>query len=587
MTITLHEVGHHMGLNHHGPAGNSNGAGSSGCGPNLPEQVMYWSVGQGTLKRQLFLHDEMGAVAIYPNFVVDGLVRDASNNDPLYNAKVAFDEGTYAAYVGPVEFAVGRAMTPGEVYTTYPTPNSGDFFLAMNRGVFNFTVSKFGYESSQVYEVNMSTPTTYGDTRVEEFVIDLQPTVRGDVSGFLKDVLKDSALTGSVKLTWVGDENEVFEIAPEADGSFSIEVPSDEYYNVEISLEEPYDPVTYLDSVYIPAEGLELDLDIRPSNVLIVYDNDVTESMKEKYETKFNSLKIGHANWDISSKGISPSASTVSLYSEPLTIFWVAGGDTTSNLESDEINFLTSHLDAGNRLVLTGSNISEYIDSTSSLLPDYAGVKFKGNNSSFKINGITGDRIGDGISANLLGSGKDVVEFSTSQMGEVNQTLYFGTSIADSGNIAGVRSQNSEQGWKFVFFTESIDKILDTNLDTLIYRSIEYCLDSNFVNSVRIKNEDILANRYSISQNYPNPFNPSTTIKFALPVNAEVKLTIFNILGEQVEVLQSGLMNAGSYELQWNAVGSSMSSGIYFYHIEVNGVNGSRFAQTKKMILLK
>jgi len=86
--------------------------------------------------------------------------------------------------------------------------------------------------------------------------------------------------------------------------------------------------------------------------------------------------------------------------------------------------------------------------------------------------------------------------------------------------------------------------------------------------------------KYSISQNYPNPFNPSTKIQFTLPSGSNVKITIYNILGQQIEVLLDGFRNAGTYEVTWNA--SNLSSGIYFYRIETG-----KFVSTKKMTLLK
>lgn len=587
ITITLHEIGHHMGLSHHGPAGNSNGAGSEGCGLDLPSQVMFWSVALGSQKRSLFLHDEMGAVAIYPNFIITGSITDAETGDPIENAKLVLSEGTYAAYVGPVEpsLSSNRGLRPGEVYTTYPTPDDGSFDLAMNHGEFNFTVSKFGYANEE-YSVSLPTPSGYGNTEFESYNIELSQTSRGFVTGLLEDKSSGEPIFGYITLTWVGDENEFFEVETDENGNFSVEVPTDNYYNIIVYLEHPYDPVTYLDSVFIPETGIELDLNIRPSKLVFVYDNNVKQNVFDQYENKLLDLKIGHSIWDINQKGVSPTESDLDVFSHPLTLFWIAGGDTTSNLDNDEIAFLTNHLDNGNRLILTGTNIAEYIDSTSTLLSHYGGVEFNGNASSIALRGIAGDIIGDGISESLFGS-KDKLKYSGMQLGNVNQTLYYGSSLADTVNIGGIRSENVEDNWKFVFFAESIYRVPNDGFDSLLVRSIRYCADTNGVSSVEIVNNDIVQNNFSISQNYPNPFNPSTTIKFSLPVNANVSLKIFNILGEQVDVLKEGFMNAGTYELRWNAVSNSISSGIYFYRIEANGINGSNYSQTMKMILLK
>lgn len=85
---------------------------------------------------------------------------------------------------------------------------------------------------------------------------------------------------------------------------------------------------------------------------------------------------------------------------------------------------------------------------------------------------------------------------------------------------------------------------------------------------------------YELYQNYPNPFNPVTTIKFALPKESNVNISIYNILGELVTTLVNGQMKAGYYEYEFNA--SQFSSGVYIYRIKADN-----FIQSKKMTLMK
>jgi hypothetical protein len=85
---------------------------------------------------------------------------------------------------------------------------------------------------------------------------------------------------------------------------------------------------------------------------------------------------------------------------------------------------------------------------------------------------------------------------------------------------------------------------------------------------------------YSLSQNYPNPFNPTTNIKFAIPKNEFVKITVFDILGKELETLVNEQLAPGTYETNWNA--SNYPSGIYFYKLSAGD-----FSETKKMLLLK
>ena len=89
-----------------------------------------------------------------------------------------------------------------------------------------------------------------------------------------------------------------------------------------------------------------------------------------------------------------------------------------------------------------------------------------------------------------------------------------------------------------------------------------------------------LPSSYSLSQNYPNPFNPVTKINFAIPKQGFVTLKVYDMLGRMVSELLSGYKQAGSYSVDFNA--GNLSSGVYFYRLEVNG-----FSDIKKMILVK
>jgi Secretion system C-terminal sorting domain len=92
--------------------------------------------------------------------------------------------------------------------------------------------------------------------------------------------------------------------------------------------------------------------------------------------------------------------------------------------------------------------------------------------------------------------------------------------------------------------------------------------------------DNIIPTVYALEQNYPNPFNPTTTIKFALPKNSNVKINIYDILGRVVTRLVDGNFAAGYHKVQFNA--SNLASGVYFYRIEAGN-----FVNVKKLMLLK
>jgi hypothetical protein len=95
-----------------------------------------------------------------------------------------------------------------------------------------------------------------------------------------------------------------------------------------------------------------------------------------------------------------------------------------------------------------------------------------------------------------------------------------------------------------------------------------------------------IPDRYELSQNYPNPFNPSTTIRFALPEASNVRLEIYNVMGQLVNVLiRDEMYNAGIYEAAWNGVDLNnlpVASGMYMYRI-----TAGEFTEIKRMMFLK
>ena len=96
---------------------------------------------------------------------------------------------------------------------------------------------------------------------------------------------------------------------------------------------------------------------------------------------------------------------------------------------------------------------------------------------------------------------------------------------------------------------------------------------------------DLLPDAFALNQNYPNPFNPSTQIRYALPEQSQVVLTVYDMLGRKVRTLVNGVQDAGYRTVMWNAtsdLGTPVSAGMYIYTIRAN-----EFYEVKKMILLK
>jgi len=125
------------------------------------------------------------------------------------------------------------------------------------------------------------------------------------------------------------------------------------------------------------------------------------------------------------------------------------------------------------------------------------------------------------------------------------------------------------------------DRINGKILDRELGNGEELRITNNKITSIDVKGRITgeLPVAYELYQNYPNPFNPNTTIKFTVPKESQVDLSIYNTLGELVSTLINEEMKAGYYEYELNA--SNIASGVYLYRIKAGD-----FVESKKMVLL-
>jgi hypothetical protein len=172
-------------------------------------------------------------------------------------------------------------------------------------------------------------------------------------------------------------------------------------------------------------------------------------------------------------------------------------------------------------------------------------------------------------------------------------TYDFEISIAHSGAVNEVKYSLSKDGYSW-----SGQKIDDYSpVTTTKFNSLAFAVRGgtaattlnltdvqvdlqDYIVGVEDTEERTLPTEFALGQNYPNPFNPTTTIKFALPKNSDVKIIVFDVLGRAVSTLVDRNFDAGNHKVSFNA--SNLSSGVYFYRIEAGD-----FTQVKKLMLLK
>ena len=137
-------------------------------------------------------------------------------------------------------------------------------------------------------------------------------------------------------------------------------------------------------------------------------------------------------------------------------------------------------------------------------------------------------------------------------------------------------------GGSHVWMTGSQLATITTSIDAK--KSRIYAITDSVV-TLESKEIDYQPGRFALNQNYPNPFNPDCVIRFEIPSPMKVKLTVYNVLGQKVRLLEDAVLSAGVHTVRWdgkNDDGGDLSSGLYFYRMQTEDFN-----KTMKMILLK
>ena len=133
------------------------------------------------------------------------------------------------------------------------------------------------------------------------------------------------------------------------------------------------------------------------------------------------------------------------------------------------------------------------------------------------------------------------------------------------------------RGIKFGYWDARVWAIY--NKDSASY-SMLYGRYINIIITGIVKTELPVPQNFILHQNYPNPFNPVTKIRFGVPENSLVKISVYDALGKSIETLVNENLSAGSYEVQFD--GSKFAAGVYYCRMTSAG-----FSDVKKLILLK
>lgn len=501
------------------------------------------------------------AEAITP-YRVQGIITDASSSQPVRNARV-------------------EVIQTEQISSTDST---GSYSIRSLKSSVSVKVSAF----------------TYRDTTI---TVVLQPDVPLQVNAALSllpfatvsGTITDSASTTgvAVRLNFHDQADPsggpTFTTTSQGNGSYnsSIRVGT---YRVEIIPPAPYPDKITVNNVVVPGSGATLSVVLAPAHILII-DDDAGGRYDTLYQNSVDRLGLRRRTFGVADSAGALGSVLASFQSRPV-LLWFTGNDSTNALTPAERQTIMSHLAGGGRLILTGQNIAEFSAPGDSLMRHFLGVQYGGLAPAVFLRGFAGDIIGNGISYLVTGgagnqSSKDFVSIVGSSFGATTKTMYY----VDTTEIAAVRVLGQSPVWGATYFGFGIEGLSPARQDTLILRSLRYF--DQIVVSVGENDEPGLPQSFVLEQNYPNPFNPTTQIRYGLPSESIVRLSVYNLVGQEVARLVDGREPAGYHTVVWNGTsssGSPVSSGMYMYRLDAvpsDGVVGAPSAQIRKMLFIK
>jgi len=514
----------------------------------------------------------------YPEGEVTGTVED-ENVSPIDNAYVELS-GTYRSD---------------------STNSQGRFSFRSTGGSYEIVTTATGfYPDTTAIEI-------FDDsTTAVQIILNDLPT--GFLAGTVTDSLTTDGIDAEVILLMNGTPWDSASTNPQT-GYFSFrDLPISyennvEYDRLEIFPAMPYPIRRIYQTITITGEDTTtLYPVLNPSDVLLVDDDEGLD-----YETYLIPAIVYSArtyvHLDVNSSEILPSAA-LRFFSPSTSVVWFTGDADSSTLSQDDQDSLSSFLERGGKLFLTGQNIAEELTSLeSTFLSDYLHTQWVDNLESDIVE-VRGDSI-DPLGRELVpmftndagGADNQTSRDILRALPGANEAVHYIPYGADSlvQDIAAVWTVGPVPGSRVVFFGFGLEAGGPHHPRNMNMRSVLDWLDGiTAIDESDGEEESGMPRNFSLSQNYPNPFNPSTTITFEIPdpeqgkTGAEkirTELSIFDIRGKLVKVMLDESLPAGRYQVTWDGRNGSravVSSGIYFYRIRTDS-----FISTRKMTLVK
>ena len=225
-----------------------------------------------------------------------------------------------------------------------------------------------------------------------------------------------------------------------------------------------------------------------------------------------------------------------------------------------------------------GRYVLRFDTATESQLPDFAELPGEGHATALRLLSP-----GDGSGGLLVVDGSDIKRLDAA--GEVVQTYdvegrdsWSALSLDPDGKSVWATDYESDRAYRFGVDTGAILSSFGAGPGNTVFG---VCQKGELTAAVRL----VMPRTHGLQQNAPNPFNPSTEIRYDLAAGGDVRLSVYNLLGQRIRLLVEDHQIAGAYSITWNGVddaGQSVASGVYLYRIESDGL-----VESRRMLLLK
>jgi len=324
---------------------------------------------------------------------------------------------------------------------------------------------------------------------------------------------------------------------------------------------------------------------IHDVDVLIV-DDDGTRLFEDYYKAALDSTELLYGTWPRSRESI-----TAADLAWSDAVIWFTGRSYPTLTYSDR-NALEGYLLGGGNAFISGQDIGwalcdlsseEWTPGGATWYRTYLGALYTGDDAeSLSVYGVGSDPVSDGLMFAIEG-GDGANNTGTQDLIEPfgSGSVIFHYSAGES-LVAGVRMDSTDT-FKTVYLPfgfEAIDNAQDRA--DLMTNIMDWF---GLLGTTAVEEAQTLVKPAYLAQNVPNPFNPETQIRFSVPERLHVRLNVYNVQGQLIQVLRDGVMGAGEHAVRWNGLdrnGHSVASGLYFYSLEAG-----EFAASRKMILLR